>query len=470
MITRQSPDVTVPDNQAVVVDRSVFRDILRRRLRQWIGLGVILYALFLCSGLFLIPQSYSATVSVSIDQSSSSTNSPLAALTGLGAAGGKKYTGVLHSRMFAQEVENQVHLADIYGIPPSKAIEKMIQGVKVDDNVLDGLMYITVTLDAPPRMVPDTAGRRVRIRQAAAQIANAYVVALRHYLKDSDTDKDAALLREADTQKALIKQGYLDKQQQLQDYIRSLGVGFAAAQDSLKAGPETPLVVSTLEGLYKDRADAMARVTEDETRREGTARMVRGDLDKLRSIPAEDPVLTDARSRYDSAVYEWENTKVRYGDDNPYVVTAYQKMKLAEKYLREQANNLLKGHNSDQVRYQADLATLTLINGQIRQAQGSLQVSREQAARLKQLESEADGAEKVWEEAQTRYAQIRLQTVSAQNRMTLVDSAMPPEHSRPGLLTMLVTSLVGAVAIVAVWMLLEYLIRSQTSLRLIQST
>jgi uncharacterized protein involved in exopolysaccharide biosynthesis len=210
-------------------------------------------------------------------------------------------------------------------------------------------------------------------------------------------------------------------------------------------------------------------VKEDETRREGLTRMVGSGMDQLRSIPGEDPVLAEARGRYNSAVYEWESTKVRYGDAHPFVVAAYERMKLAEKYLKQQADSLVKGNNSDQVRYQADLATLALVNGQIQQAQSSLQISREKAAQLKALEDEADGAEKVMEEAENRYAQIQLQTVSAQNRMTLVDSALPPEHSTPGLLTMLVTSLVGAVAIVALWMALEYLIRSQTSLRLVES-
>ncbi|HLV79495.1 MAG TPA: hypothetical protein VKT32_04410 [Chthonomonadaceae bacterium] len=467
MITNQPPGVTLPDNQAVVVERSYWRDLLRKRLRQWLVLGGALFCVFVLCGLFLIPQSYTATVSISMEQPSpGGAGASLAALAGLSTGGGsKKYTGVLRSRRFATEVEQMADLSAVYGVSGNAAIERLLKGIKVDDNASDGLMYISMTLPAPPRLIPAAPERRARIQQASAQVANDYVAALRDYLKNSDTDRDLAMLREADTQVASVQRAYRDAVQRREDFLRSLG-GTAAAPDGVKAGPETPVAVAALQDLYNTRSNLMQQVKRDNVSRAGTERMVSGSLNELRSIPEEDDVLLNARTRYNNAVYYWEGAKVRYGDAHPLVVDAYRRMKLAEKYLHEQAENIIKGQTSEDVRHTARLAELDLVNRQIQQVQENLQLSRELAGQLKQYEAEEESAGKVLEEAETRYAQLKLQTVSAQNRMTLIDSALPPERSTPGLTTIFVASLAGALAVVLAWLALEYMIHSQRSLRL----
>ena len=58
----------------------------------------------------------------------------------------------------------------------------------------------------------------------------------------------------------------------------------------------------------------------------------------------------------------------------------------------------------------------------------------------------------------TKYAELKLQTVPAQNRMAVVDEARPPLFSTPGISVMLAVSALGGLLVVLLWWVIEYLL------------
>lgn len=464
MITKNSSRVTIATDEAVV-DGSLLGTIVRRRRWSWAFLGAGLFVTFLLGGLFLVPQSYTASVSIAMDQSSN-TPSALAALTGMSGGGGKKYVGVLRSRLFASEVEQAEDVHDIYGISPDDAVDKIMKGIKVEDNALDGLMYVSVTLDAPARLAPDPTGMRYKIRQATARVANRYILALRHYMKNSDSDKGLSLLRQADQIVTRLQRETDQAQMDLRDFVYSLGTtsNTASHQGGIKPGPETPMVVAHLTSLYAARADLLQQQRADEASIAETNRLITGN--KLDSIPQDDPILAQARSRVNNDQIYLDNLKVRLGDENPQVVNARKQLENAQKILQTEVDNTLKGNTSAHVRLQSHQARLDRVNQQIADTESKLQLSREDALQLDYLKAKAESSRHVLEQTLVQHAQLKLQTASAESRMTPIDLARAPQHSAPRLLMIVITSLIGAAAVVFLWLALEYLIRAQKTFRL----
>src|ERR1700727_2898055 len=139
---------------------------MKRRQRTWLVGGGLVFVVSFLYGLLICPQYFTSSVSISMQQPM--TSSVLGALGALGSTGTKKYVGVLKSRSFAEEVEQKAHLQQLYGIRrKSEAIDKVMHCAKFDDNALDGLIYIDVTLDAPPKLLPTSSAQREKVRAAA---------------------------------------------------------------------------------------------------------------------------------------------------------------------------------------------------------------------------------------------------------------------------------------------------------------
>src|ERR1700694_544178 len=91
-----------PQDTDIIIDGVLLREAARRRLRSWIVFGPLLFLVVAGIMFCVMPQSYTASASVSMQQAPTG-SSPLAFLTGGGGAG-KKYIGILHSRKLAQAV------------------------------------------------------------------------------------------------------------------------------------------------------------------------------------------------------------------------------------------------------------------------------------------------------------------------------------------------------------------------------
>src|SRR5579871_4392519 len=180
MITAKESMESLPGMQAVIDDRRLMLQIVNRRRRVWAITWVLATILLFLYGMFMLPQSFTSTVSIAMDQSSSvgAIGSLLPGLSG----GSKKYVGVLKSRAFAEKVEAKIHLQQPYHLPKKEdALDQIKLATHFDDNVNDGLIYIEVTLRGPARFAPGASDLRERVRQAAADAANVYPDALVDY-------------------------------------------------------------------------------------------------------------------------------------------------------------------------------------------------------------------------------------------------------------------------------------------------
>ena len=107
----------------------------------------------------------------------------------------KKYVGVLKSRRFAEDVEEKAHRQKLYSLRrKTDAVDKIMCSAKFDDNPVDGLIYIEITLDAPAKLQPNSA-QREKVRNATAVVANGYSEVLRNWIINQDTEKDSVPLR-----------------------------------------------------------------------------------------------------------------------------------------------------------------------------------------------------------------------------------------------------------------------------------
>src|SRR5262245_158450 len=107
----------------------------RTRLLRWSLTGLVAFAGLVLACLFLMPQSYTARLSVSVASATGGSNGLLASVTGLGSSPATKYVGVLRSRGFAEQVVQRVGIHRLYGLTSSEdAIDPLLDGLSVADN------------------------------------------------------------------------------------------------------------------------------------------------------------------------------------------------------------------------------------------------------------------------------------------------------------------------------------------------
>src|SRR5215472_6711866 len=91
------------------------RFLIPRRLVRWSLGGSSAFALMIAFCLFLVPQSYTARLSLSLAAATGGTNSLLASVSGLGTSPATKYIGVIRSRGFAEQVVQRTGLHRLLG-------------------------------------------------------------------------------------------------------------------------------------------------------------------------------------------------------------------------------------------------------------------------------------------------------------------------------------------------------------------
>ncbi|HLK58862.1 MAG TPA: hypothetical protein VKU00_19975, partial [Chthonomonadaceae bacterium] len=234
---------TSPANQPSSDKPGILRALFQRRLRAWIFTGVVAFLVSLVLALNVFPQYFTSNASLSMAQPSASMQG-IAALMGM-PTGARKYLGILKSRQFAEDIEKEVHLQQLYALKRhSDAIEKIQKATKFDDNATDGLIYIEVTLDAPARFspIPKDKAKSEQIRQAVVQITNMYPELLLQFMKTQDDDKELVLLRAADAEVQKARQDYDASVNTLMAFVRNrhirpnVAVGMVMGASSMSAG------------------------------------------------------------------------------------------------------------------------------------------------------------------------------------------------------------------------------------------
>ncbi len=457
MTTGNTPEPS-PQSNSPQVTRTLLRSIYRERRLVWIVFAIFVFTLSLLLGLFLFPQTYASMNSISLSQPSGG-GSQLALLAGVGGSNKAKYIGPLKSRKFAEQVEKTAHLRELYNLPSGEdAVEKLQREIRFDDNATDGLLYITMSLDAPPRMAPNSEARRTKIRAATAVIANAYAAALKNYIVFNDTDKDLQLLRSADVQLRLARANYDASIEKWIGFVRESKSATMPSASGTGGGQSPEL--AQIQALFVKRGTLEAQIRASDAALAATNKILNSSPSALAQIPTEDLLLTEARKRYTEANRDLQDLLIQQADTSPAVRRARERLKMASVHLEEQAEAILHGNTSEHTKRQALQVEYETVVEQITQTERILKVSKEAATNFEKLHAEVGLNLKILEATATRYAELKLQTVSAQSRMNVVDEARPPTRSRPGILMTTLVSLLVAFGSVFVWYGVEYSVRA----------
>jgi hypothetical protein len=471
MTTRTERPETIPspEVQDIRLDSSLAKTIVQRRFKAWVAFGLLISAGLALYCLYVFPQTYSAKVSLSL-QRSSSPSSPLSSLVGgLAGGGGRTYMGVLNSRQFAEKVEKRVKIQRIYGLPTfDDAVERIQKGTKAEENLTDGLTYVTVTLPALARFAPDPNGLRAKVKKATADIANAYAVELGRYMKTSDTDSGLAMQRQAELAVKKARSDYDSIVNKLALFIRNPKHGealaFAGGPPPTSSSPSNSARSATasteVTSLYLQRAELEQKITEAKSRTAGIKDMLTRPDEDILKIPDEDPVLGQARAQVNEAQLRLDQLRISLANENPQVLEAKKQYDIALKRFKEQLGALLKGQTTDTVKLRAMEASAEVVKRQIKEVERNFQVGSEHTTELEILKNEVELRLKVLETASSRNAEMAFSAVTAQNRMSIIDEARPPLYGKPGLATMLVMSLFMPLLFIGAWFVIEYVLNS----------
>ena len=447
-MTTGNPTESVPGNQSAQQSRTLIRSLYRKRRPVWIVLGIVVFVVSYLAGLFVYPQTYTTMTSISLSQPDSG-SSPLAVLAG---GGGKaKYLGPLKSRLFAEQVEKAAHLKELYHLPTDdEAFEKLQRAVRFDDNAADGLLYISASLDAPAKMAPNSDATRKRVQNTVAIVCRAYAKALKDYIVNNDTDKDLVLLRSAE--------GMLKQKRAAYDFAVNKWISFVKdtkgttlggmSGSSSSQSPE----IAAIQALFIKRGQLEVQIRSSDAALAKTKTLVGSATSTVGSIPTEDALLTEVRRKYEEAQRELQNLRIQYAEESPPIRRAKERLQVAESHMHQQAQSILKGNTSENIKRQAlDVEYATVVS-QIAQVERSIEVSKAAATSFERLHAEVELSLKVLEATATRQAELEIQTVSGGHRTNVVDEARPPAKSRPGMLmTLLVSGLLAILAVLAVF-------------------
>lgn len=449
----------------IIIDGEWLSQSLRRQLRLWVWLGPLLGAALLLLLLAIVPRSYTASTSVAVQQSAP--GGALAALTGVGGPS-KRYLGLLKSRELATQVEKHVKLRALYGLPAeSDAVTLLTKSVKPDDNAADGLLYIGVTLAGPPGLNLRRNGpSAAQVKAAAAQAANAYAAALRHYYATSDTDQGAVLLRGADSQVKQARAGYEDALTRTQGFTRGLNKvdprSVPSPGDTTAASAGTGSL-SGLATLYSSLAAVQAELRAAQAARTTRDALTTEQLQDLNNIPTDDPLLGDARSRVTSDQAALTVAERMFGPENSAVVRAQKQLQVDQDQLQKQVQGVRQRLTTPSIRsdeqIQALFARQSVLTKQINQAQSRLGLSRQLSAQFGRLQTEVALRLEVLKTTLGEAAKIRLNNASAGSTMSVVDPAEPPKGGDPGPLKLGAAILGLLVMLFALSLIRDYLRR-----------
>ncbi len=397
-----------------------------------------------------------------------SSSGTLAGLLNMGSLQ-RKYVGVLKSRAFVEEAEKVANLKGLYDLDrPSEVIEKYNRCVKFDDNATDGLIYITVTLDAPAIFIWNESQRREQVRQTAAVIANTYYKSLINYLVNTDSDKELVLLRAADSEVAQSRLNYDTSMNRLARFVRSRKLK-ANAMPSMptassimsgspvaSASPDSGAAATQFLALFSKKAQLEAQIAAASTLHTRLQAMLTGPLQEVADIPGEDPLLFVARSSYNEAHRTYETLRLQLGAENPRLISAKSNLDVAEKRLKSEVRSVLAGNTTEHLNLVTLQTTYQTVSRQVGDAEKNFQTSRELTTDLGRLTAEVALNLKVLETAKTAAETLKMTTVAGRNRANLVDTAIPEDRSHPGRGMLFAISLLLAATAVGLWGAIEY--------------
>jgi len=462
------------EQDEIIIDGSLLARAFRRQAGGWLWKGPLLLLALLLLALLLVPRSYTASVSVAMQQPTN-TGGLAGLLGGSGGGGNKHYIGVLKSREIALQVEKSVHLQQIYGsktLPTDTAAAALLsKNVKPEDNP-DGLLYIAVTLPGSPKLSLAHSPSPKQIEDAAAQAANAYALALQNYFATSDNDQGTVLLRGADTYVRQAKAGYNKAQDRLREFSHALArqnprsVGAAprsGASPGVTPGADTDAATASsgLATLYDQyervQTDLYAALAARLTRQNGISEQLRN----LSRLPTDDPQLSDIRTRVAADKIAYNTASRLYGPENTAVVRAQEQLNSDQEQLNLQAQGVRERLTTPDINSAQQIKTLysrqsTLLS-QIGRAERRLGVSRNLSFEQGRLQADLGFQKDILSATLVQAQNIRLNNASAQSRMTIIDTALPPGSGEPGTTRLALLCLLPVLLAFGIAVVLDYL-------------
>jgi uncharacterized protein involved in exopolysaccharide biosynthesis len=439
--------------------------LVEKRWRRWLLAGIASFVVVLTACLLLVPQSYTSRLSLSVAQTNE--GGGLLSGLGLGSSSTSKFIGVLKSRRFAEAIEKKVDLKSLYGLNSTDdAVDRLLGGLSVTDNVRDGLIYVSVTLPAPPYL-SGAKEERGRIREACATAANGYAGILRTYVSNSDFDRDSVLLNGASQELKRIRADYDSAVRRMLGLVRdSKAAAFGAVASQTKTGAgESSTDVSTtaraLQDLYTARATLESEIQAADVTQRTAERLQADQLKNLSALPSEDPLLTQARAAVNTAKGEVDALRLQFGKEHPKVIVAQDRLDIAQGKLREQTRAVLKGQTTQKVQAQARLDALRTkydtVARQIADTEDKAQIGREYQTEFERRRNEVMLRLEVLKAASAQSATLSLQMVSATKRLNVVDTARPARKASPGLMMLGAISVLFALLWIGLLATVDYL-------------
>lgn len=420
------------ESDDLVIDTALLREVLWSNARKWLRVGIIFIVLAGLLALAVIPQSFTSTATVVVQQSTGDA-SALAML-----AGGKqnaRYLGVLKSRTAAETVLRSTRFLELY--PKVKRRSKQIlvlqKALKVDDDAATGMLNISVTVPGAPKLTLNYARTKLA-QQVAADVANAYVGVLRSYYTNSDNDREAVILRTADAECTQSRAGYEASIRRLTTFAASLkkvdprSIPNPGKADGPPAGDE-------LGELYSALAKVETQLIAQEASQGATSSFTGQELDTVNDLPSEDPLLTSARSHVAQDQAELQALSVTYGPDYPAVILAKNQLDVDRAALRAQISGVKRQKTSEQLLEHVTIENLSAqrqsLEDQITVATARLSTGRNLSAVLERLKAEVDIQLTVLKTTLSEAAKARMLYASVQSRITVIDPAIPDDQPTP---------------------------------------
>ena len=464
------------EQDEIIIDGSLLARVFRRQIRGWLWKGPLVFGALLLPAWLLVPRSYTASVSVAMQQPAPS-GGLAGLLGGSGGGGNKHYIGVLKSRWMALQVESHVHLQQVYGSKiaptPAAAAGLLTKGVKPSEDP-DGLLYIAVTLPGSPKLSLTPGPRPAQVEDAAAQAANAYALALKNYFVTSDNDQGAVLLRGADAQVHQAKADYNQALAHLRDFSRALAranprSAGAAPRSGASADtggtPSADADASTASAGLAALSDQYERVQTD-LHAAQAARLTResGITEQLRNLsrlPTDDPQLSDIRTRVAADKIAYDTASRLYGPENTAVIQAQTRLQADQKQLDLQAQGVRERLTTPDIASDQQIKTLyarqASLSDQIERAARRLGVSRNLSFEKDRLQAEMGFQADILRATLTQAQTIKLNNASAQSRMSVIDEALPPAGGEPTTTRLALLCLLPVLLAFGVAVVLDYL-------------
>jgi uncharacterized protein involved in exopolysaccharide biosynthesis len=458
------------EHEWLFLDMGTLRAVLQRRARQLVAGGLILTLTLMMLFLFLFPRKFEATVSLALQGGmlapGGGGSGGLSALLG---GTSKEYRGVILSRRFAAQAARAVNIQKTYGQTSFEdAVLLVEQSISVEDQ-RDGLLYIRASLPGPPRL---GSGERERVvKETVRNLANAYLKIFERYLEGSNTDRDAALIRQAQTQLDGARQEYERSVRRLVSAVGSAARGKDTVVDALAVGGGTAstagagggsgdnggsassVAAGELQTLYLARGQVEQKLRASEAAQTATEQLIDGGV--ADTLPGEDPLLAEARQRLSDARVQWENLRITLADTHPDVVAAKKRMDLAADRLRRQSEAVRTGRTSRAAEMAGMRTEYETLNRQIADAERRLKIGLNASTSMGLLRNEVMLRLEVLKQAATAFAQLQVQAVAGDNLMDVIDEAELPRYGSPGFLMIGAMSVVGAITLLSLLVLAE---------------